>query len=992
MTGFRLPPAKSAADLIDRNQPIGFRFDGRQYSGYRGDTLASALLGSGVRLFGRSFKYHRPRGVWGLGCEEPNALVELGTGARREPNIRATEVEIFDGLTAQSQNRWPSLRFDALAVNGLLSPMFVAGFYYKTFMWPAKFWEKLYEPMIRRAAGLGRAPDGPDPDTYDRADLHCDILIIGAGPAGLAAALTAAASGLRVVLAEADFMPGGRLLSNVETVDGQPATDWVAQTVTALRSYPNVTLLTRTTVFGAFDHGTYAALQRLTDHQQSGATRPRQCCWTLHAKRSILATGALEQPIAFGNNDRPGIMSASALRGYLNRYRVACGAAPAIFTANDDGWRTATDLLAAGVQVAAVVDVRADVDLALRAQLRDTPTFLGAKIVNTKGPHALCSIDILQQNQTVTRIKSDALGVSGGWNPTLHLSSHTGHRPEWSADLGCFVPGQLPADMTVTGAARGIWALADCLTNGQDVAQQICAGLGKTVHTPHRIAACASHTAATTFWHVTESRAKAFVDLQHDVTTNDIRIAAQEGFVSVEHLKRYTTLGMGTDQGKSSNLAGLGILSTLTGKDIAAVGTTVFRPPYTPVALGAIAGHAKGTDLKPTRLTPSHDWAKANGASFVEAGLWLRAQWYQRPGEAGWRDSVDREAITVRASVGVCDVSTLGKIEVFGPDAAEFLDFIYTNTLSTVAVGRIRYGVMLREDGFVFDDGTVARLGPERFFITTTTANAAAVLLHLEFCHQVHMPHLHLTCVSVTDQWAQFSIAGPRARDVVTALAVDAAGLSNAELPHMAWRYLTLLGDMSARLYRLSFSGELAYELAVPAPLGDALIRQIISAGAPFGIAPYGLEALATLRIEKGHVAGSELNGQVTATDLGLGGLLSTKKEFIGRRLAARAGLTDPDRPTLVGLLSLEARAGFKPGGHLFGEHAPRTFETDLGHVTSTCFSPAMNAEIGLALLMGGAARNGEILIAHDPMRARDTRVQVCPPVFVDPTEARTKQ
>jgi methylglutamate dehydrogenase subunit C len=683
-------------------------------------------------------------------------------------------------------------------------------------------------------------------------------------------------------------------------------------------------------------------------------------------------------------------MAASAMRGYLHRYGVACGGNLVVFTTNDSGWRTAIDMAVAGVPVPAVVDVRDVVDDALpRALGPDTRVFLGAAVVGTRGRHGLTSVDVRGADGHVRRIAADALGVSGAWAPTLHLTAHQGHRPRWDDALHCFVPDQLADDLAVAGAARGQWSVAACMQDGVRAAHDTCAALGAPVagSRPQTMAqACTS----VAYWRVPGTTGKAFVDLQHDVTTDDIALAAQEGFTAVEHLKRYTTLGMGTDQGKTSNLLGLALMAEATGKTIADTGTTMFRPPYTPVTIGALAGTAVGAHLKPTRLSPSHVWAMQNGASFTEAGLWLRAQWYARAGEAGWRDAVDREALAVRAGVGVCDVSTLGKIEVLGADAAAFLDFIYTGMISSLAVGRIRYGLMLRDDGFVLDDGTVARLARDRFFITTTTVNAARVLQHLEFCHSVYQPHMDVAFVSMTDAWAQFSIAGPQARAVLMAMADAPDVLTNDALPHMAWTCATLAGH-TARVYRLSFSGELAFEVGVPAPQGDAFIRAVMAAGVAHGMTPYGLEALGVLRIEKGHVTGAELNGQTTARDVGLAGLMSTKKDYIGRMMARRPALMAADRPILVGLRSQNTSIGFKPGAHLFDTGQPRMTAHDLGHVTSTCYSPHLGCEIGLGLLADGLGRMGHTLLAYDPVRERTTRVTVCHPVFVDPTGGRTR-
>lgn len=976
----------ASGGLIDRSRSLAFSFDGRRYAGHPGDTLASALLANGVRLMGRSFKYHRPRGVWGIGAEEPNALVELRAGARREPNTRATTTELHEGLVAVSQNRWPSLGLDLLAVNGLLGPLIAAGFYYKTFMWPAAFWERLYEPLIRRAAGLGRAPREPDPDHYERAHLFCDVLVIGGGPAGLAAALAAARTGARVVLTDDDFRMGGRLLLDRQTIDDAPAHLWVEQALSELAGHAGVTLLPRTTVFGVFDDGHYAALERVADHlAEPPPGHPRQRAWTIVAKRAVLAAGAVERPIAFAGNDVPGVMSAAALRGFINRYAALPGRRAVVFTAGDDGWRTAADLQAADAEVT-VVDARPEVRPEVTAIAPGVRQVLGARITGTRGGLHLRAVEISGGE----RIKADMLAVAGGWNPALNLACHHGGRPEWNAALAAFTPGRVPPGLAVAGAAAGRMTLAACLADGAAAGLQAARDAGHDGQPLPLPRADDEPSALAPLFHVRGGKRKAFVDFQHDVTADDIALAAREGFRSVEHAKRYTTLGMATDQGKTANLVGLAILAEETGRSIPETGTTMFRPPYTPVAIGALAGRHVGRDFRPIRRTPLHGWAARNGASFVEAGPWLRAEWFARSGETGWRDSVDREVLNVRAAVGVCDVSTLGKIEVVGPGAASLLDLVYANAISTLPVGRIRYGVMLREDGFVMDDGTCARLAADRFFVTTTTANAGHVMQHLEFCHQVLRPELDVALLSATDAWAQVSLAGPRARDVLLAIVDRGFDVSSAALPHMACAETTVFGGLRARIYRLSFSGELAYEIGVPADCGAAFMERLMQAGAPHGLAPYGTEALGVLRIEKGHAAGGELNGQTTATDLGLGRMLSKRKDFVGRAMALRPALVDPARPALVGLRALDATQVLRAGSHLLEPGGVARMEADLGHVTAACWSPHLGRMIGLALLSRGRERIGTRIRVFDPVRGGDAEMEVVSPVFIDPEGTRT--
>jgi sarcosine oxidase subunit alpha len=977
--------------LVDRTRTLRFTFDGAPYVGHPGDTLASALLANGVALVGRSFKYHRPRGILTAGSEEPNALVELRSGARLEPNTRATVVELYDGLAAKSQNRWPSLAFDALAVNQLFAPMFGAGFYYKTFMWPPSFWEWLYEPAIRRAAGLGRASRLPDPDAYEKAFAHCDVLVIGSGPTGLMAALTAARSGARVILAEEDFALGGRLLSEADVIDGKPAAAWVQEKVAELCSFANVRLMPRTTVFGVYDQGTYGAVERVNDHVAAPPPfEPRQRGWRIVAKKAVLAAGAIERPLAFSDNDRPGVMLAGAVRTYVTRFGVAPGRRAVVFTACDDGWRTAEALAAAGVEVAAVVDARADP--AVAKGVHPFPVFRGSVVERALGGQRLEVAEVRDFTGERVRITCDLLAVSNGWNPALNLTCHLGAKPVWSEEISAFVPKPLPPGMTVGGAAGGRFALREALADGVRVGAAAAQDAGFSVSSPLSPPAVEGdeRTDVSPIWHVKGGKGKAFVDFQNDVTTSDIALAHREGYAAVEHLKRYTTLGMATDQGKTANVTALAVMAELTGRTIPEVGTTVFRPPYTPVSFGAFAGHSRGKDFRPTRLPPTHDWALGNGGVFAETGLWLRAQYYRRPGETDWQGSVSREALTVRSAVGVCDVSTLGKIDLSGPDAAKFLDRVYANTLSTLPLGKVRYGVMLREDGFVMDDGTVARLGPQHFVITTTTANAAKVLEHLDFCRQVLWPELDLSIVPVTEEWAQLSIAGPCARDVLQKVVDRASDIANEALPYMACTEVTV-GGVPGRLFRVSFSGELAYEIALPASYGDALMRALMEAGAEFGIAPYGTEALNVLRIEKGHASGPELDGRTTLRDLGLAKLAARTKDFIGRVMAERPALVDPERPVLVGLLPLDSAAKLLAGAHLIAPGHPATAEHAAGHVTSVAHSPTLGHDVALAFLQRGRERLGATIRAVDHLRDSDVACRVVDPVFIDPKGERLR-
>ncbi|MEM1149021.1 MAG: sarcosine oxidase subunit alpha family protein [Pseudomonadota bacterium] len=960
--------ARLDGGLLDRSLPLRFKWNGVGYSGYQGDTLASALLANGEHLVGRSFKYHRPRGIFSAGSEEPNALVQLGPVASSQPNTRATTVELAEGLSAHSQNHRGPLKWDLMSVTDLLAPFLGAGFYYKTFMWPKAFWEKLYEPAIRASAGLGRLSGAEDPGTYDHGFLHCDVLVVGAGPAGLMAAQTAARAGLQVILADEDFRLGGRLNAETLEVGGQPGAHWAAETVAALQAESNVRVMSRTAVFGAFDHGIYGALE--TAPPGGETSKPGQILWRVYAKRAIVAAGATERSIAFGNNDRPGIMQAGAVRAYVNRFGVAPGRRVAVLSNNDDGLRTAADLEARGIEVAAVLDARK-----------------GEGIRSTSGRRRITGVTLANG----AKVAVDCLAVSGGWSPNLHLSCHQRGRPVWDAGICAFVPGaELPPGMVVCGAAKGEMTLAAALRGGAQAAQDVARDLGKEVSVSAPQASDEPHESDPIFHLPPMGSARAWVDLQNDVTTKDIRIAHAEGFTAVEHMKRCTTLGMATDQGKTANVLGLAVMADLQGQGIADTGTTIFRPPYIPVSIGALAGRSRGKDFRPTRHTPSHAWAAAHGADFVEVGPWLRAQWFKRPGEAGWRDAVDREVRMTRASVGICDVTTLGKIDIQGRDAAEFLNRIYSNPFLKVPVGKVRYGLMLREDGVAYDDGTTARLSETHFVMTTTTANAVTVFRNLEFARQCLWPDLDVHLNSITDAWAQFAVAGPNSRALLSGV-VDDLDLSNEGFPFMACTDCTVFGGVPARLFRISFSGELAYEVAVPARYGNAMMAALMEAGAPYEAVPYGTEALGVMRIEKGHVAGNELNGQTTAHMLGMGGMVSLKKDAIGTRLSQRPEMVREDDLRLMGFRPVDGGEVLIAGAHFLTQGDPADMAHDQGWMSSVAYSPTLGHAVGLGFLKNGADRIGEVVMAHSPVRGGDMLVEVCSPHHIDPDGERQR-
>ncbi len=954
--------------LIDRTKPVRFRFDGRDYAGYKGDTLASALLANDVRLVGRSFKYHRPRGVLTAGSEEPNALVEVLGPKNRTPNVRATVQEVFAGLDCRSQNRLGSLKYDLMAVNDYLSPFLSAGFYYKTFMWPRAFWEGLYEPLIRRAAGLGSLSGRHDEGTYEKAFAFCDVLVIGSGPAGLMAALTAGRAGADVILAEESHALGGRLLSDGGTLGGMPSGAWVASVLDELTALPNVRIMLRTAVTGAYDHGTYGALERVGLHKSARPNLPRECFWRIVAGHAVLASGALERGVAFPDNDRPGMMMASAVRTYLNRYGVSPGKRVTLFANTDAARGVARDLMAAGVTVAAIIDPRPDA-----SAVEDCPVHLGAEVTGSRGRLGLREITVRKGAEEI-RIETDCLAVSGGWNPTIHLTCHMNGRPRWSEDLAAFVPmeGAVPG-LVAVGAANGSMSTHGALVTGHAAALKMVEALGRKVSVavpqaedaPYRLQA---------LWTV-EGKGRAWLDLANDVTTKDVKLAAQEGFRSVEHMKRYTTQGMAPDQGKSSNVAALAVLADATGRGIAETGVTTFRPPYVPVSIAALGAGGRAEGFAPQRFLTSDQASRDRGAPMIEAGLWYRPSYFPKPGETTWREACDREVNIVRQAVGIADVSTLGKIDLQGRDAGRFLDFVYTNTFSTLPVGRVRYGLMLREDGLVLDDGTSARLGEDHYLMTTTTAAAGLVMRHLDFVHQAFCADWQVRFISVTEAWAQFAVAGPKARALVNSfLEVP------VELPFMGVAPVRI-GGVDARLFRISFSGEEGYEIAVPTRFGEALFRDLLARAETLGGGPYGMEALNVLRIEKGFITHAEIHGRVTAHDIGMEKMVSAKKDCIGKAAATRPGLWGPEREQLVGL---KAEVPISAGAHLFVPGTEVHRETDQGYVTSVGWSPTLDAWLGLGFLKDGRARLGERVRLVDHLRHLDVICEVCHPVFHD--------
>ncbi len=977
---------------IDRSQKVNFTLDGKTVEGFAGDTAASALIAHGQHLVARSFKYHRPRGFMGAGVEETNALLTVGQDGTREPNIAATVLEIEPGLKTQTQNAWPSVKFDLMAINSVLSPVFVAGFYYKTFMGPTRGAWMLYEHFIRKAAGLGATAIDADVNRYDWHNDYTDVLVIGSGAAGLSAALSAARAGADVMLVEQDFEMGGDLLNH--SVDSAQA-QWLKQTLQDIDATGKVKRLTRATAFGVYDGNTVGVIER----SAPGVTDPsfgvpRQRMRTVRAAAIVMACGAIERPLVFAGNDKPGVMLASAVPAYVNRYAVAPGKNALFCVNNDAAYLGALDLARTGSTVH-IADLRASVNASLLSQAKQLGVTVFASTAVTEvqgGLHAksctLSSYDAASatvQGETV-RLDVDLVAMSGGWTPTVHLSSHRNVKPIYRSDIACFVPGSFDRAQFGAGSMVGEQTWHGAIESGWLAGAQAAGILGLKTNGQAKGFDDSTSMAFIPAGPLlgARSKGKAFIDFQNDVTVSDIELAHLEGYQSVEHLKRYTTSGMGTDQGKTSNLNALTLMAAKRDMDISAVGTTTFRPPYTPASLGALAGRNIGPHFQPERRTSMHDWHLSHGGVKMEAGLWLRPLWYSTHG-ATLSEAYKVEMDFVREKVGIADTSTLGKIDVQGPDAAEFLDRVYVNGFSKLAVGKARYGFMLREDGIVMDDGTTSRISPTQFFMTTTTAQAARVMSHLEFLLQVVWPELRVTVASVSDQWAAMSVAGPEVRKVLEA-AFPSENFGTDVFPHMGVLDTVgtdALAGVPLRILRLTFSGELAYEIFTPTHLGNRVWEHLIASGAPWQLRPYGLEALGSLRIEKGHVVGSEMDGRTTLDDLGMGKMASKLKPFWGGALRQSESLQRTNRPTLVGLEAIGKDDAPSNGAILF-------FADDAiqghgrGHITFTTFSKSVGKAIGLGLLEGGTAHVGKEIIAASPTQGRQYRLRVVDPCFLD--------
>ncbi|SFC05407.1 sarcosine oxidase subunit alpha family protein [Tropicimonas isoalkanivorans] len=982
--------------LIDRNAPLGFTFDTEPMQGLSGDTLASALLANGQTLVNRSYKYHRPRGIVASGAEEPNALVGLGQGARFEPDQRATTTELFNGLTAMSQNAWPSLGFDMLAVNQWVSSMMPAGFYYKTFIWPRPFWKRVYEPLIREAAASGLPPKEPDADTYEHFYAHVDVLVVGGGIAGLQAALTAGRSGARVLLIEQTPHWGGRAPVDGVEIGGQPADAWIAASLSELRGMDNVTLRARCMGAGVYDHGFALGYERVSDHTP-GDGRPRHRLWKIRAGHIVTATGAIERPLSFAGNDVPGVMLASAVRDYVVNYDVAPGRRTVVVTNNDDAYRTALALIDAGLEVPLVVDPRErnDGPLARECARRGVQVETGAAVMKVKGRQRVEGVMLCRANGTGgagALLDCDCVAMSGGWSPVVHLWSHCGGKLQWSEENAHFYPDASRAPtgadgepfVSTAGAASGFLRSGDVLT---DAASKGAAAAGAEAGEDPPAATDLEEVPMQPVWvmpaqALPELQSKMFLDFQNDVKVSDVRLAAQEGYESVELAKRYTTLGMANDQGKLSNINGLAILAKTRNESIPQVGTTTFRPPYQPISFGSIAGEARGETFQPLRRTPMYDWHEEQGAYMEPVGQWRRPYCYPKQGESH-ADAVSREVMATRGSVGLLDASTLGKIVVKGPDAGRFLDMLYTNKMSSLKPGRCRYGLMCNENGFLMDDGVVARLDEDTFLCHTTSGGADHVHGWMEDWLQCEWWDWKVYTANLTEQYGQIAVVGPNARAVLEKL--GGLDVSKEALPFMGWVEGELAG-FPVRVYRISFSGELSFEIAVPAGQARALWDKVLEAGREVGITPYGTEALHVMRAEKGFIMiGDETDGTVIPQDLGLDWAISKKKDdYLGKRAQERSHMSRPDRWKLVGIETLDGSV-LPDGAYAVGEGVNANGQrVTVGRVTSTYRSPMLDRGIAMGLVERGSERMGEVL----KLATTDGRMieaKIVEPVFYDP-------
>ncbi len=986
--------------LINRKKKISFTFNGKKLFGYEGDTIASALIANGIHLVGRSFKYHRPRGFFGAGVEEPNAKLQVEFNGHSEPNVNATEMELVEGLSATSQNCWPSVNFDIGAINNFLKMFFPAGFYYKTFMWPKSFWYKIYEPFIRKAAGLGVASIEKDKERYEHKFEYCDLLVTGSGPSGLASAYAAAKNGAKVILAEDKPRFGGTLLTDDVSIDNLSGKDWAEKIITELKSMPNVTVKNRSQVFGYYDHNMLVMFERVSDHlEKKSKFTPRQRLWYIRAKETILSTGSIERPIVFGNNDTPGIFLSAAAKEYMKVYGVLVGKKPLIFTNNDSAYETALEFKKNNVEPI-ILDTREEhsSELIDEAKSKGIDIRFSHGVIVANGYKKVKSAKIGKLNkdknsfEKIETVDCDCICVSGFWTPSVHLASQSGNKLKYEEKIDAFIPDKKKQHETSVGAANGSFTLEESLKHGFENGSNLSAKITETkteISIPNVNEK--KYGAHDKFWCMPlpkNENPKRFVDFQNDVSVSDIEIALREGYRSIEHVKRYTTLGMATDQGRTSNLNGLQLVSNIENKIVPEVGHTTFRPPFTPITIGTIVGREVGMEYMPTRKTPMHEWHEKNNAVFVDAGAWKRPRYYKQGSETLFEAS-KREAKNVRENVGICDVTTLGKIDIKGPDAAEFLNRVYTNAWMKLPVGKARYGLMLREDGIVMDDGTTTRISENHYHMTTTTAQAANVLSHLEYYLQIVWPELNVNVVSTTEQWAGAAIAGPKSRDMLSKLYPE-LDVSNDALPFMGYKEAEFFG-VPSRIFRISFSGELAYEINVKSDHGMFMWEKMMEVGKEFGNQPYGTEALSTLRIEMGHVAGPELDGRTIPSDVSLNGLVSKKKDFIGKNSLGREAFNVESRQKIVGLIPIDRKSSIPEGSHIVQDQNAKLPNPKLGHVSSSCWSVENNNPFSLAIMKDGKNMIGKKFFAVSPLKNKSIEVEVISSHYVDPEGKRVR-
>ncbi len=990
-----------SSEFIDETNRISFKFDGKTYYGFKGDTLASALIANNVHLVGRSFKYHRPRGIMTSGSEEPNAIVQVNPNSNiTEPNARATEIEIYEGLEASSQNCWPSVNFDIGGINNFLAPLFPAGFYYKTFMWPKSFWEK-YEFLIRHSAGLGKSPNTRDPDIYDHRNIHCDVLVVGAGISGILAAKNAAKNNFKTLLLDEKNELGGSTIFEANEdnkINHNSASEWLKKEINELKNIKNLEIKTRTSVAAYHQYNYLLARENLTDHlnKKDKINKIRQRLLKIRAKKVILATGALERPLIFNNNDRPGIMLSSAIKKYSNFYGVVCGTKNIFFTNNDSAYESALSLHNKGIKVEAIIDIRENSDAKIIKKINDTgiKIYWAHTIVDTRGYKRLSGVSIMKLSNDGTSvtgskisISCDCLGIAGGWTPAVHLYTQSGCKLTFDEERKIFIPKTDTKEQISVGSCGGDFELDEIITNLNYKLKNFL-NINKTdfegitLENDHE-------TSKRNIWLLpsdqTIGKTKPFVDYQNDATAKDIKLALREGFRSIEHVKRYTTTGMGTDQGKLGNMHALGIIADTAGVKMGELGTTTFRPPYTPLTFGTIVGRNVGEFFDTFRRTPMNDWHIKNKAEFENVGQWKRSWYYPKEGET-MHQAVQRESKAARKSAGILDASTLGKIDIQGSDASEFLNRVYTNAWSKLAIGKCRYGLMLNEDGMVYDDGVTTRLGENHYIMTTTTGGAANVLGKLEDYLQTEWPELDVYLTSVTDHFATASLCGPNSKKILNKI-IPNLDLSDDNFPHMSFKEV-LIDKIKCRIMRISFTGELSYEINAPASYGEAIWQKCIEAGKEFNITPYGTETMHLLRAEKGFIiVGQDTDGTMTPIDLQMDWIVSKKKyDFIGKRSLYRSDTMKENRKQLVGLLTEDPNIVLEEGAQIVSELNQKPVEM-LGHVTSSYFSPNLNKSIALAVVKDGKNMMGRKLFI--PMENKNISVTVANTVFYDEKNER---